>query len=309
MAPEADYSRFSLARLSQRKLAELLGLCHGLIANGRLDLGEAEALHAWLITQREFAHPSIRSLQIRIDQMLEDQKLDENENAELIELVRSLIFNYPDFEWTNAPSSDHNMIGDTHVSTLLGLCRGLIADGELDEKEATTLEDWLILSRGFMNNPCFDAVLERLKNHKRTEGLSDSELGQLLQLLSGIVGGRTEVGECLRTSELWLDDPFPEVVFADRVFCFTGRFTYGSRNKCENAVRSRGGTCSNTPTRKTNYLVIGSYAEESWTHSSFGRKIEKAVRMRDKGQGLKIISESHWKSSFESPEYDMSHCG
>jgi len=46
--------------------------------------------------------------------------------------------------------------------------------------------------------------------------------------------------------------------------------------------------------KKTNYLVVGIYATESWAHSSFGRKIEKAVAMQDEGLGVQIVSEEHW---------------
>ena len=46
----------------------------------------------------------------------------------------------------------------------------------------------------------------------------------------------------------------------------------------------------------TDYLVIGNYATDSWIHSSYGRKIEKAVDMKAKGHHIKIISESHWTS-------------
>ena len=48
---------------------------------------------------------------------------------------------------------------------------------------------------------------------------------------------------------------------------------------------------------KTDYLVIGSYATDSWAHSSWGRKIEKAVEMTNKGHPVKIISEEHWSKS------------
>jgi len=40
--------------------------------------------------------------------------------------------------------------------------------------------------------------------------------------------------------------------------------------------------------------VLGAYATESWAHSSFGRKIEKAVDMRFSGVPIPIVGENHW---------------
>ena len=120
---------------------------------------------------------------------------------------------------------------------------------------------------------------------------------QLLQLLNGLVGGKTEVGECLRATTLWLDDPPPEIVFENRKFCLTGKFCHGTRAQCEDEVKTRKGICQSSPTKSTDYLVIGSYAEGTWIQSAYGRKIEKAVAMRASGLPIRIISEEHWLAS------------
>jgi hypothetical protein len=41
--------------------------------------------------------------------------------------------------------------------------------------------------------------------------------------------------------------------------------------------------------------VIGEYATDAWQNSSFGRKIEKAVAMREAGSPISIVSEAHWR--------------
>ncbi|MEQ8957566.1 MAG: hypothetical protein RLP02_06520, partial [Coleofasciculus sp. C2-GNP5-27] len=62
---------------------------------------------------------------------------------------------------------------------------------------------------------------------------------------------------------------------------------------CEAAIVERGGQAGSLAA-KTNYLIIGCYATESWAHSSFGRKIEKAVDFRENGVPIRIVSEEHW---------------
>jgi hypothetical protein len=101
------------------------------------------------------------------------------------------------------------------------------------------------------------------------------------------------------------DDPPPEVVFDGRSFCFTGVFEYenGDRLKCEAAVRARGGFCSARPTQTTNYIVLGTYADSSWTYGTFGKKILSAVEWKRAGANCKIISEKHWASFLQkAPE-------
>jgi NAD-dependent DNA ligase len=62
---------------------------------------------------------------------------------------------------------------------------------------------------------------------------------------------------------------------------------------CKRAVENAGGFEVSLK-KATDYLVIGNYATDSWIHSSYGRKIEKAMEMKQKGHHIKIISESHW---------------
>jgi len=42
----------------------------------------------------------------------------------------------------------------------------------------------------------------------------------------------------------------------------------------------------------TDYLVIGEIGSSNWVHSSFGRKIEKAMELKEKGR-ISIVSEKH----------------
>ena len=150
-----------------------------------------------------------------------------------------------------------------------------------------------------IENPVMSEFRKKLEPFIQRKTVDSASSEQLLQLLSGLVGGRTEVGECLSATTLWLDDPRPGVVFEDRRFCLTGKFSCGKRGQCEDEVRARGGTCQSSPGKTTDYLVIGSYAEGAWIQSAYGRKIEKAVALRADGLPIRIISEEHWLASMK----------
>ena len=56
-------------------------------------------------------------------------------------------------------------------------------------------------------------------------------------------------------------------------------------------MEKKGGNCGSL-THKTNFLVIGVYATESWKHSSYGLKIEKAVKMKQEGIPIFVVGEN-----------------
>ena len=105
-----------------------------------------------------------------------------------------------------------------------------------------------------------------------------------------------------RTDISFCDEPPPEVVFEGRSFCLTGVFDFaeGDRNKCEDAIRARGGVCWQHPTRDLNYLVIGTFIEGAWAHKGYGRKIEMAVELKRNRANCKIISEAHLAAAIQT---------
>lgn len=109
---------------------------------------------------------------------------------------------------------------------------------------------------------------------------------------------KAKLPDLVLTTLEFCDDPPPDVVFEGRSFCFTGIFEYenGNRVKCEEVVRARGGFCSARPTQITNYLVLGTYADGSWTYITYGKKVQSVVEWKLAGSNSKIISEKHWLS-------------
>ena len=105
-----------------------------------------------------------------------------------------------------------------------------------------------------------------------------------------------------RTDLSLCDAPAPEVIFEGRSFCLTGVFEFsgGNRDKCEEAVRARGGVCWQHPNHDLDYLVIGTFVEGSWAHEGYGRKIEKTLECKRTGAISKIVSEAHWFDALQN---------
>ena len=185
-------------------------------------------------------------------------------------------------------------IADRQIDTLIGLSKGLTADGRVDQAEAEFLHNWLVQALQADDHPIIGNLLIKVESFLEDGVLDDDEASELLCTLRTITGDETALGEIGKSSTLPLDDPAPRLQFRGQSFLFTGTCAYGTRKDCHAVIRGLGGIVKNTVSRKLDYLVIGSYVTDSWAHETFGRKIEKAMAYRDQGVPIRIVAEEHW---------------
>jgi len=186
-----------------------------------------------------------------------------------------------------------NLVARREISEMLGVCRGVIADGVVTPEEVQFLDTWLtahpLAASGFPGS----AIAVRLRRIYADRTVTDEERADLLALLQDATGQVSNQAVTAPT-RLPLDEPAPPVTFEGFTFCFTGKFASGTRSWCEGETTARGGVCNSGVDGGLRYLVIGSVGNEQWAHSSFGRKIEKAIALKSSGAPLAVISEQHW---------------
>lgn len=187
----------------------------------------------------------------------------------------------------------NDRIDSRQIDELIGLARGLIADGAINQGEVEFLQKWLVANLGISNHPILRVLYGRVNAILADGVVDEEEKAELLDTLNRFSNFDFEIGETLKSTTLPLCSPPPVLAFAGKNYCFTGTFNFGQRKDCERAIIGRGGSAGSL-TQKTDFLVIGIYATESWKHSSFGHKIMKAVEMRDRGAPIRIVSEEHW---------------
>ena len=192
------------------------------------------------------------------------------------------------------PEIEHRAIDE-----LIGLSRGLLADGMINQAEAEFLHKWLAANHHISDNPVIGHLLARIEEMLADNFLDDDEAEELFNTLERFTGNNFEFGEILKSTSLPVNDPLPPLEFEGKRFCFTGTFAYGKRKECEKAVIDLGAEAGPL-TKKTDYLVIGVYATDSWKHSSYGRKIEKAAADRDAGHPIALIPENYWLQHIEN---------
>jgi hypothetical protein len=184
---------------------------------------------------------------------------------------------------------------DRETDELIGLCKGLLADGEVNEAEANFLLGWLQRSSETCDEWPANVLFRRVSEMLRDGRLDQSEEGQLLTLLVSITGGDPgRLNAHSLSSGLPLDQPMPPIRMEERRFCFTGKFLWGPRDACHREVVRRGGVVGEAITKELSYLVIGVVGSRDWVHSAYGRKIQKAVEYRGAGVPLAIVSEEHF---------------
>jgi hypothetical protein len=115
---------------------------------------------------------------------------------------------------------------------------------------------------------------------------------------------RDELVENILHDESPFDRPQPEVLFTKRTFIFTGKFGFGTRKACQDAVISRGGSA---PDQKSvshliDYLVIGAEGSNAWRRGTYGNKIEHAILFRRDYGSPAIVSEEHWVAALQEDQ-------
>jgi NAD-dependent DNA ligase len=183
------------------------------------------------------------------------------------------------------------------VQALLGICSGLIADDKLNLQEFEFLGHWLLEHREILTEWPGSFLVKKMNEILEDGIVSENELEHLKNVLVDLVGGNFREDGYTRnlTTTLPLNHD-AEIMFPEKSFCFTGKFIYGPRSKCEQRVTELGGSALSSVVLKLDYLVIGDIGSDAWINSSYGRKIQKAVDMREDGHPILIVSEKMWLS-------------
>jgi hypothetical protein len=81
---------YGRARLDDRQINELIGLAHGLIADGEVNPKEADYLHKWLVSNCDVRdNPVTANLYRRVREMFADGVIDAEECKEPFETLKS----------------------------------------------------------------------------------------------------------------------------------------------------------------------------------------------------------------------------
>ncbi len=181
------------------------------------------------------------------------------------------------------------------INELIGMLRGIVADGIVNKSETQALAKWMLLNAEVANVFPVKPIAQRL-NHIYADGIvTDEECRELKELIDQTLGQQDPESVLCGPTDFPLTKPAPDVVFPRKEFVLTGNFLYGTRKDCEHQIELLGGRCSDAVHPQTDYLIIGSLVSRDWKYTTHGTKIEKAMEYAGK-YPLAIISERHWEN-------------
>ncbi|WP_218243949.1 BRCT domain-containing protein [Comamonas fluminis] len=178
---------------------------------------------------------------------------------------------------------------------LLGLIAGITADGHLHDMEIQFLRTWLAEKQHEADHWLYDKLVKTI-DHILSDGvITEAERAELMAELKAASGvDFADTGSVTpETMAFPADDG--EVLLAGRNVCLTGKFHFGSRGDAAAATQAVGGICVDRVTKTTHYLVIGSAgATVSWKQATYGQKIDSAMKLKEQGHPILIVTEEQW---------------
>jgi hypothetical protein len=215
----------------------------------------------------------------------------------------------PEFTYIPAEEADGKVSGaqldarslQTRLAELVGICKGVIADGKVAPEEAVYLRDWLQAHQSILDCWPADVISKRLEQVFEDGRVDEFEQQDLLVLLTKISSAQPTVNEAGATAvPLPVSMPEPPVILSSKHFCLAGKFVYGTHTRCREAIMRRGGKVSASPGPHTDFLVIGGLSLSDWNESPDARKVAKAQELQQEGHRLRIVSEENWSLALSS---------
>ena len=181
---------------------------------------------------------------------------------------------------------------------LLGLIAGITADGHLHDLEIQFLRTWLSEKRSDGEHWLTSQISGHIEHIMADGVVTEAERAELMSALQAAAGLSFAETGCVTPDTISFPADDCEVVFEGSTFCLTGKFHSGSRGECEAMTAAAGGICVGSVTKKTRYLVIGSAgATKSWKQETYGQKIDSAMKLKEQGHPIRVITEEAWRDS------------
>lgn len=207
---------------------------------------------------------------------------------------------YLDSDYQPPRGINQQRVQERTIDEFIGICKGLLADERLSDKDVEFLRHWL-----FCNESFFVYGFERELCRKIQGVLGESgpvaDINALYKTLEDVYGGKTD-GFFVHSlsTKIPFTKPVP-VIVPGMSLCFTGKMSYGPRNICMAMSEARGFPCTDEIVTDLECLVVGKIGSRDWIHSSHGRKIEQVVYFNKcSNANIKIIGEDTWLEAMQS---------
>ena len=278
----ADYFKYTTKSRTDKAINSLLGIMQGISADRTITGEEMQLLIGWSEENQSLIdrHP-YNEVVPKVIQALSDGSFSEEEQEDLIWFCN---------KWR---SQDYYKDITTGLQELHAIIGAIASDGLVTETEAERLSDWITEHEELRSCYPYDEIDSLLVSSLKDRWLDPNEQKTLLDFFSSFLPQSISLERT--TSKISVVSGIcavsPEINFDGRCFCFTGESTRLNRDEMKIMALDRGARVVENISPKVNYLVVGSGGNPCWAYACYGRKIEKAMQLRQKGAQIVIVHE------------------
>ncbi|MHB1460781.1 MAG: BRCT domain-containing protein [Armatimonadota bacterium] len=282
---ESGYLHFCTPDRFRTTLLTLLGTIEGICIDNIVDDDECQFLRQWLIENNDICQKApMNEIIPSIELALLNGYIDKQSVLDIRWLCKQLV------------SDEFKAIITNDIKILQGIVVGISADSIISPFELENLQDWIQDHDYLKGHWPYDEVDSLITKVLQDHVVDAEEQEELLSFFTqfGDVKFDTDIGLIKQRTEtisgICCCDP--QIEFTNRRFCITGHSTQHSRGELEKMITTRGGSISNTISKKLNYLVVGAERNLCWQYNCYGRKIEAAMQLRKAGHPIIIVHET-----------------
>ena len=274
----------SPARL-EKSINSLVGIVEGITIDQAVNTREVQFLNDWLAEHSEVAnrHPYNELIPV-LNTALADGVLTADERDDILWLCNKL------------QSSEFFDAITTDLQRLHAILGAILADGVITEAELTGLSAWLAEHNHLQRCWPYDEIHSLVVSVMADKRIDEQEQKMLRSFFSEFIAVLDD--RTITAPPVMIDGDIvglcavcPDIALPGSVFCFTGASSRYTRNQLADVVRQAGGEFVDTVSKKVHYLIIGADGNPCWAYACYGRKVEKAVKMRKEGSRILIVHE------------------
>lgn len=299
-----EYRAFTKPAELHKAINTLRGIIAGITTDTTVDQSEIQELTHWceLHNHLRDRHPFSEILPV-VERACEDGVITEDESKDIL--------------WVCSSFADSGAYYDAVTSTiqfLSGMIHGIMADGEISDKEVDALNAWIKANDFLGGTYPFDELNSLLSSILEDKKIDEDERNTLLAFFSNIIEFKNSFNlierDFVDLREKYSVDGIcascPEVVLEGKTFCFTGESYRATRKEIAEIVTQFGGAFRNNVSSKTDYLIVGNAGNPCWAYACYGRKIEEAMELRKNGGHIVIVNETDFWDTVEDLQAGIS---
>jgi NAD-dependent DNA ligase len=283
-----EYRQYTKKQEIEKAWHSLDGILKGINIDNKINKTEIVQLKQWCTDYYNFINrPPLNEVINLIFSIVEDNVITSEEYEDLIWVCHNL-----------STSNKYYDLITTEIQRLQGILHGIMADGIITKDELEGLQNWINDNSFMIGTYPYDKIDSLLKDILQDGVVSKKEQEILKVYFSQFVDikntaiDKTELDRLRKSIQIpTICTMNPKITFKDKLFCFTGISSKGTRNFIVDTITSFGSIYNNNVIKNTDYLIIGNENNPCWVFSCYGRKIEKALENRQKGLPIQIIRE------------------